>query len=187
MFDTEDLFTLRLHLRRPRESDAAATIAIVGDFEVVRRLGRVPHPYHQSDFEQFLEHVVPNEPTWAIVLRQTDELIGMTGLLPHSEQPSAELGYYLGRSYWGNGFATEAGQAIVRFGFERLGCAKLTSRYHTDNPASGKVLAKLGFEPVGSSTHHCLAEGKDKASIELELVTTRRKKLNIFLTRRRVL
>jgi RimJ/RimL family protein N-acetyltransferase len=173
MSASEEILTQRLRLRRPRERDAAATIAIVGDFEVARRLGRVPHPYHQSDFDQFLEHVVPNEPTWAIVLRQTNELIGMTSLVPQREQTSAELGYYLGRTFWGSGLATEAGQAIVRFGFERLGCGKLISRYHADNPASGKVLAKLGFEPVGSSHHHCLAEGKDKPSIELELAKSR--------------
>jgi RimJ/RimL family protein N-acetyltransferase len=51
-----------------------------------------------------------------------------------------------------------------------MACAKLTSRYHADNPASGKVLAKLGFRPIGVSSHLCLAEGKDKASIEVELV-----------------
>jgi RimJ/RimL family protein N-acetyltransferase len=173
MTDSEELSTPRLILRRPVESDAAATIAIVGDFEVARRLGRVPHPYHRSDFDQFLEHVVPNEPTWAIILRQTNELIGMTGLAPQRKQSSAELGYYLGHPFWGAGFATEAGQAVVRFGFERLGCTKLASRCHADNPASGKVLAKLGFKTVGSSNHHCLAEGRDKPSIEMELAASR--------------
>lgn len=168
--DSEELLTPRLHLRRPVESDAAATIAIVGDFEVARRLGRVPHPYHQSHFDEFLAHIVPHEQTWAIVLRETNELVGMTSLIPHREHSSAELGYYLGRPYWGRGLATEAGQAIVRFGFERMACAMLTSRYHADNPASGKVLTKLGFEPVGSSNHPCLAEGKDKPSIEMQLL-----------------
>jgi RimJ/RimL family protein N-acetyltransferase len=122
MTDSEELSTHRLILRRPRESDAAATIAIVGDFEVARRLGRVPHPYHQSDFDQFLEHVVANEPTWAIVLRQTNELIGMTSVVPQREQASAELGYYLGRTFWGRGLATEAGQGQVLAGDDRRGC-----------------------------------------------------------------
>jgi hypothetical protein len=69
MSENEELFTNRLHLRRPVLTDAAATITIVGDWEVVRRLSRVPHPYGQSNFDHFLKHVVPNEPTWAIVMR----------------------------------------------------------------------------------------------------------------------
>lgn len=170
MSDSEELFTNRLHLRRPVETDAAAVVAIVGDWEVARRLGRVPHPYHRSDFDEFLQHVVPNEPTWAIVLRHTNELIGMTGLLPHAEGLSAELGYYLGRPYWSCGFATEAGQSVVRFGLDRMRCAKLTSRYHADNPASGKVLAKLGFKAIGTSNYPCLAEGRNKPSVEMELL-----------------
>jgi [ribosomal protein S5]-alanine N-acetyltransferase len=131
-----ELFTRRLHLRRPVEADASAIIAIAGDWEVARRLGRVPHPYTQEDFRVFIEHVVPSEPTWTIVVRQSNELIGVISLVPHGESQSAELGYYVGRSHWGKGLATEAAQAIVRMGLEAL----------------------------------CLAEGKDKPSIEVELI-----------------
>jgi RimJ/RimL family protein N-acetyltransferase len=74
------------------------------------------------------------------------------------------------RPHWGQGLATEAAQAIVRMALESMGYAKLTSRYHADNPASGRVLAKLGFKPVGRSNYRCLAEGKDKPSIEVELI-----------------
>jgi RimJ/RimL family protein N-acetyltransferase len=166
----EELFTKRLHLRRPVEADAAAVIAIAGDWEVARRLARMPHPYGRPDFDHFLAHIVPVEHTWCIVLRDTDELIGMTGLSPQGESSSAELGYYLGRPHWDLGFATEAGEAVVRFGFERLGCRKLVSRFHADNPASGRVLSKLGFEPIGVSNHSCLAEGKLKPTVDMELV-----------------
>lgn len=168
--DGGELFTRRLYLRRPVEADASAIIAIAGDWEVARRLARVPHPYTQEDFRVFTERVVPNEPTWAIVVRRSDELVGVIGLAPLGEGRSAELGYYVGRPHWNQGLATEAAQAIVRMGFETMGYAKLTSRYHADNPASGRVLAKLGFKPVGLSNHPCLAEGKDKPSIEVELM-----------------
>ncbi len=164
------LFTPRLHLRCPVWDDAAAIIAIVGDWDVARRLGRVPHPYGPEDFRFFMEHVVPSESTWAIVARQSEELVGVIGLAPHRESRSAELGYYLGQSHWGQGLATEAAQAIARLGLESMGYAKLTSRYHADNPASGRVLAKLGFKPIGRSNYPCLADGKDKPSIDVELI-----------------
>jgi RimJ/RimL family protein N-acetyltransferase len=168
--DGEELLTERLYLRPPVGADAAAVIAICGDWEVARRLSRVPHPYGYSDFSFFLEQVVVNEPTWAIVLRGTSELAGVIGLAPHRNGQSAELGYYIGRSHWGQGLATEAGQAIVRLGTEEFGYPRLTSGYHADNPASGRVLAKLGFKRIGVSNRMCLAEGRDKPSIDLELL-----------------
>jgi RimJ/RimL family protein N-acetyltransferase len=168
----EELFTRRLHLRRPVVADAAAVIAIAGDWEVARRLGRIPHPYSQEDFRFFMERVVPNEPTWAIVMRRSDDLIGVIGLVPHGGGQSAELGYYVARTHWGHGLATEAGRAIVRMALEVKRYAMLTSRYHADNPASGRVLAKLGFRPVGRSNQPCLAEGNEKPSIDMELKAT---------------
>ncbi len=70
--DGEELLTERLYLRPPAAVDAAAIIAIVGDWEVARRLSRVPHPYTHADFRVFLEQVVVMEPTWAIFLRDTN-------------------------------------------------------------------------------------------------------------------
>lgn len=162
------LETARLALRQPTETDAAAIVAIAGDWEIARRLSRVPHPYTDADLRFFFDHVVPNEPTWAIVWRQSDRVIGMVGLSPAPDGASAELGYYIGRDHWGRGAATEAAQAIARVGIETFGYRKLTSGYYEDNPASGRVLAKLGFTVVGTSSRPCLAEGKDKPSVEVE-------------------
>ena len=168
--DGEELLTGRLYLRPPVWTDAAAIIAICGDWEVARRLGRVPHPYGYPDFHFFLEQVGLLEPTWAIVLRATNELAGVIGLTPHQDGQSAELGYYMGRAHWGQGLATEAGQAVVRLGSADLGDPRLTSGYHADNPASGRVLTKLGFRPIGVSTRRCLAAGQDKPAIDVELL-----------------
>jgi RimJ/RimL family protein N-acetyltransferase len=164
------LDTVRLHLRRPVEQDADAIISIAGDWEVARRLARMPHPYTDADLRFFFDRVVPKEPTWAIVWRQTSRLIGMIGLAPAPDGRSAQLGYYVARDHWGRGIATEAARAITRVGLETFGYLKLTSGYHADNPASGRVLAKVGFTVVGTSSRPCLAEGKDKTSVEVEWV-----------------
>jgi RimJ/RimL family protein N-acetyltransferase len=168
--DGEELCTERLYLRPLAWADAEAVIAICGDWEVARRLGRVPHPYGYPDFRFFLEQVVVKAPTWAILLRATHELAGVIGLSPHPNGESAELGYYIARAHWGQGFATEAGQAVVRLGTEDIGYPRLTSGYHADNPASGRVLAKLGFKPIGDSNRMCLAEGREKPAIDVELL-----------------
>jgi len=164
------LDTARLHLRQPVEQDAEAIVAICSDWEVVRRLGRLPHPYTNDDVRFFFNHVVANEPTWAILWRESSRLIGIVGLAPAAGGSSAELGYYIARDHWGHGVATEAAQAIVEVGFKSFEYCKLTSCYHMDNPASGRVLAKLGFTIVGTSSRPCLAEGKDKPSVEVEWV-----------------
>jgi RimJ/RimL family protein N-acetyltransferase len=167
---TIPLATARLYLQRPVEADADAIIAIVGDFEVARWLARIPHPYTKTDLDFFMSHLLPNEPTWAIELRETHELIGMVGLTPAPDGQSAELGYYLARHFWGRGIATEAARAITEAALGVFGYRKLTSGYHMDNPASGRVLRKLGFRKVGTSIRPCLAEGRDKPSIEVESV-----------------
>jgi RimJ/RimL family protein N-acetyltransferase len=166
----EDLVSRRLRLRCPVEDDASAVIAIAGDWQVARRLGRMPHPYTADDFRFFIERIVPTEHTWAIIVRQTGQLVGVIGLVPDDDSKSAELGYYLGRPHWGQGLATEAAQLVVHYSREAKVYARLTSRHHVDNPASGRVLAKLGFRQVGYSDQPCLAERKDKPSIDVELL-----------------
>ena len=136
------LSTPRLQLRRPAERDAASIVAIAGDWEVARRLARIPHPYTQEHFRFFMDSVVPEEPTWVIVWRQTAQLIGVIGLHPNDDGQSAEVGYYIGRPFWGQGFATEAARIIVQAGFDVFRCVKLTSGYQADNLASGRVLEK---------------------------------------------
>jgi RimJ/RimL family protein N-acetyltransferase len=164
------LETTRLHLRQPVERDAEAIIAVAGDWEIARRLARMPHPYGPEDVRFFFDHVVPNEPTWAIVWRETGRLIGIMGLAPAAHARSAELGYYIARDFWGRGVATEAARVVTKLAFESFGYVKLTSGYHADNPASGRVLAKLGFTIVGTANRPCLAEGQDKACVEVELL-----------------
>ncbi len=163
------LDTERLHLRPPTEEDTDAIIAIADDWEVLRQTARMPHPYTAADARFFFDHVVPNEPTWAIIGKRTASLIGIIGLAPSADGQSAELGYYLGRNHWGRGVATEAGRAIVGVAFESFGYRQLMACYFADNLTSGRVLAKLGFVVVGRSSHACRAEGRSKPSIDLQL------------------
>lgn len=141
--------TDRLLLRRPHERDADAIVAIVGDWEVAHRLTRVPHPYGASDAAFFIEQVVPGEWVWAITLRGSDHLIGAVGLTPEDGVTIAELGYWLAPAHWGREFITEAATAVVAFGFETLGLPAIMSGFFEENPASGRVLEKLGFVAIG--------------------------------------
>ena len=162
-----DLATPRLSLRRPAERDIEAIVSIVGHWEVACRLARVPHPYGPEDARFFLERIVPAEWIWAITLGDEDRLIGAVGLTP--EQETAELGYWLAPAHWSRGIATEAARAVVDFGLERLGLPGLTSGYFEDNPASGRVLVKLGFVATGRVMRPCMAVGRDVPSVRMVL------------------
>lgn len=167
------LQTERLVLRRPDARDIAPIMAIVGDWEVVRRLTRVPHPYHETDARFFLNTVVPNEWVWAITLRESRELVGMVGLTPEAAPDTAELGYYVARDQWGYGIATEAAGLIVHYGIHSLGLRRITSGHFVDNPASGRVLGKLGFVETGRSERLCLAIGSTVPCVEVHLEVSR--------------
>lgn len=164
-----DLVTGRLVLRRPADRDMGAIVGIVGNREVARRLARVPHPYGPDDARFFLDRVVPAEWVWAITMRGADPLLGVVGLTPGGGADTAELGYWLSPAYWGRGIVTEAATAVVSFGFEELGLSVVTSGYFEGNPASGRVLRKLGFVEAGRVMGPCLAAGGEVPSIRMTL------------------
>lgn len=162
--------TERLLLRRPQERDIDAIAGIVGEWDVARRLSRVPHPYGLSDATFFLEQVVPAEWVWAITTHASDEMIGAVGLTPMEGGQSAELGYWLAPSHWGCGIVTEAARAVVAYGFNTLALPVITSGYFKENPASGRVLVKIGFVETGSGMRPCLSIGNDVPSLEMRLI-----------------
>ncbi|MGT2513136.1 GNAT family N-acetyltransferase [Sphingomonas panni] len=163
------IITERLVLRRPAERDLPAIAAIAGDWQVARRLARVPHPYGLEDAHFFLDHIVANEWVWALTLPEADMLFGTIGLLPNETGNAAELGYWLAPATWGKGFATEAATAVIAFAFDTLGVSYLTSGHAEDNPASGRVLAKLGFRETERRMQPCMAAGTEVPSIRMSL------------------
>ena len=162
-----ELVTERLSLRWPNDGDSDAIVGIVGDWQVARRLARVPHPYGPAEARFFVEQVVPAEWVWAITLRDCDELVGAIGLTPDAD--TAELGYWLSPRLWGRGITTEAARVVVSFGFASLGLPYLTSGDFEDNPASGRVLEKLGFIETGRVMRSCLAAGVEVRSARMRL------------------
>ncbi len=165
------LHTSRLCLRTPVEADIPAIIAIAGDWEVARRLARMPHPYTAEHARYFLDVVVPAELVWAIVERASGDVVGVVGLSAGGDH--LELGYYIAQPHWGRGLATEAGAVVVAYGAGLVGQGALRSGYFADNPASGRVLAKLGFIAVAQAERPCLTTGETKRSVEVAMVPGR--------------
>jgi RimJ/RimL family protein N-acetyltransferase len=143
--------TERLLLRPGWSQDAPALFEAIADERIVRNLATAPWPYSLADAEAFLAtERKPSEPSLLIFRCTADapELIGGIGfgLRPSGER---EFGYWLARRHWGRGYATEAGRALLATARLGLRLKRLDAGHFLDNPASGRVLEKLGFRPTG--------------------------------------
>jgi RimJ/RimL family protein N-acetyltransferase len=146
------LRTERLLLRPGWSQDAPALYRAIRDERIVRNLATAPWPYTLENAEAFLatERKV-SEPSLLIFLHGNGapELIGGIGF---GRRPTGEMefGYWLARGNWGRGYATEAGRALLATARHGLRVKRLDSAHFLDNPASGRVLEKLGFRPTGT-------------------------------------
>lgn len=159
--------TERLLLRPIWPEDASALYEAVADESIVRNLAQAPWPYTPCDAAQFaaLEHDVMH-PNFMLMLR-TDgapKLVGSCGLAHRDGE--VELGYWLARPFWGRGLITEAARAVVSVA-RALGHRKLVSGHFIDNPASGRVLRKIGFRPLGRCEQRYSAGRGDTVSCAL--------------------
>jgi ribosomal-protein-alanine N-acetyltransferase len=151
-----ELYTDRLILREFTEEMAPDVQRLVGEWEVIRTLLGVSYPYKDGMAEEWIATHRPayeagERVTWAVVQREEEALVGSITL--HHLQPihdSAELGYWIGRPYWGRGYATEAGREVVRYGFEDLGLHRIGASHLGSNLASGKVMRKIGMTHEGT-------------------------------------
>lgn len=137
--------TRRLVLRALALSDAPQMARLAGDWDVARMTSRIPYPYSAALAEQWMQALEPGEEVRAITLEGA--LIGAVGYMPQPDG-AAEIGYWIGKAWWGQGYATEAGRALVRHCFTKRGYTRLTCAHFVDNPASCRVIRKLGFTPI---------------------------------------
>jgi ribosomal-protein-alanine N-acetyltransferase len=159
--------TSRLQLRTWGEADIPELVPLIGAREVAATTLRIPHPYEEKHAREFLASIAKeNELRLSIRQRSDGRLFGGVGLHPEMPHRHAELGYWIGVPYWGNGYATEAAQAIVRYGFEQIKLNRIFAHHFKHNPASGKVLRKLGMKYEGCMRQHVLKWGQ---FVDLEL------------------
>lgn len=155
--------TPRLTLRHFRADDAPAMLRELSDVEVARETLNIPHPYSMARAEEFLADIpkrfeAGKGVVWAIVERAPDAgvadaagsaLIGAVGLNLTRAHRRAELGYWIAKSRWGQGIATEASRAVIAYGFDALRLHRIDAHHFVENPASGAVMRKLGMQREG--------------------------------------
>lgn len=154
--------TRRLSLRAPTLDDAGRIAGLANDLDVARMTTRLPHPYLPEDAESFLTRMADldyRRDAVFVIDHEDEGPLGVIGL--HSNGAFApEIGYWLGRPYWGRGFATEAAVAVLGWAKAERRCRAVVSGHFADNPASGQVLVKCGFLYTGVvEPRHSIARG----------------------------
>lgn len=165
--------TKRLTLRPGWPEDAPALTRAIGHAQVADKLARVPWPYGLGDAEAFLSRPRPiDAPGFLMFESPTDapRLVGGIGLQPGETPGQYDLGYWVTPDAWGRGYATEAGRQVIEIARHALGLKRLTAFHFADNPASGRVLEKLGFRPTGRvEPRPSLARGGLAPSVMMDL------------------
>jgi [ribosomal protein S5]-alanine N-acetyltransferase len=155
------LETERLLLRPFVRTDAAEFARLAGDWAVASMTSDIPYPFSPAQAEGWLK---PARGEVRFAVERQGKLIGGVGYYRRASG-AAELGFWLGRPFWGSGYATEAGRAVVSYGFAHRRVPGFSSSRFVDNAASARVLEKLGFEPVGRGTIACAARGRDVETV----------------------
>jgi RimJ/RimL family protein N-acetyltransferase len=166
----------RLLLRPIWPEDWQGVLGGIQDEGVVRNLASAPWPYDEKHAREFAERPFdPFRPTFLATRAADAAVIGCIGLGPvegegGEDTQAVELGYWIARPYWGQGFATEAGRAVIEIA-RLLGHEEIHCSHFLDNPASGRVMRKLGFETTGKVVErHSCARGHAAEAAEYRLV-----------------
>jgi len=148
------LITDRLSLRPFAAADAPVVHELAGAWAVADTTLHIPHPYPKGGAEAWIAtHGEAWEKrlvaTFAIASRENGGVLGAIGLTFAMQHARAELGYWIGLPYWNQGYCTEAGRAVLEFAFTTLALHRVQARHLTRNPASGRVMQKLGMRLEG--------------------------------------
>ena len=153
------LHTERLVLSPFAESDAEGVETLLNDKEIASNTKSVDYPYPKGDAIKCIRRQKEKWETgelfvFAIRQRSTGELVGAIGLDVNGADCNAELGYWVGRAFWNLGYCTEAARKVIEYGFDTVGLYRIVSHHMVRNPASGRVLEKIGMTREGLLRSH---------------------------------
>jgi RimJ/RimL family protein N-acetyltransferase len=159
----QEIATPRLRLRRPRREDVGAVARLAADYAISSMTTRMPYPYAEGDARQFVDLVATQDRQRenTFMIEHPDEgVIGAVGFHKPTGAP-LEMGYWIGRPHWGQGYATEASLAALHWAERDWRRKLIVAGHFTDNEASAKVLIKTGFLYTGEvQNRHSRARGR---------------------------
>jgi len=165
----------RLLLRGFELTDAADVQRLAGAREIADTTLNIPHPYEDGMAEAWIAMHQPafeagTLAPFAITGKSDGALLGAISLKIERDFARAELGYWIGKPYWGAGYCTEAARRVLRYGFTELNLHRIHASYVPRNPASGRVLEKIGMLQEGIARHHLVKWGQFEDLVQCGLL-----------------
>jgi RimJ/RimL family protein N-acetyltransferase len=153
------LTTERLILRPFTLDDAPEVQRLAGTREIADTTINIPHPYPEGAAEKWIntrrdEYQKNGSVAWAVTLKDSSQLMGCISLGVDGKNGRAELGYWIAREYWGQGYCTEAAKKVLTYGFRQAKLNRIFASYLSRNPASGKVMSNIGMKKEGQMRQH---------------------------------
>lgn len=175
---TPTLETDRLRLRPFRQEDSKAVFECwESDPEVAKYMFWTSHNNIEKTKEWIIFELGQIEKQdwyrFAVVLKNTDELIGTALIYYEKEIENWEIAYNLGKKYWGKGYATEAMQRVIEFAVSQLNLSEVVGRYAIENPKSGNVMKKLGFKYEKGIPYKCNNGAVMRQGVQCRLIIER--------------
>ena len=159
--------TQRLVLKRPDKTINKRVFAsLVGDWDIAKWLSDVPYPYTEKHAEKFIKRSSPDDLRFSIFYDEI--LVGGVGV-SFEEHNQLDLGYWVAKDYWGNGFATEASKGLINYVKNETEFKAITACYVKGNKTSAKVLKKLGFIEIGECEEYFLSRKETMDCVDLIL------------------
>lgn len=146
-------------------ADAGSLVEQANDIEIARHLrDRFPHPYTARDARDFLKHAAAAQDPSNLAIEVEGRAVGAIGYVPGTdvERFSAEIGYWLGKAFWGRGITTEALELVTLHAFRELNFLRLFALPFADNAPSARILEKAGYVREGLLRSSCVKYGEPK-------------------------
>jgi RimJ/RimL family protein N-acetyltransferase len=158
------LTTERLRLRAFKDTDAKSVQLLAGDPLIAATTASIPHPYGDGLAEAWIaQHeewfAKGTAAQFAVVSKYSDELLGCMSFFGMNDNRKAEIGYWITVNQWGKGYCSEAATALLDWGFTSLDLYRVIARHMVNNPASGKVMRKLGMTKEGTLRQDAFKNG----------------------------
>jgi len=175
------LRTERLAIRPLRAEDSPELHRLVNDWDVAKSLARVPFPYPRDLADEWIASThtqMAEGRAWHLAItglehagtpEEKEVLVGCVGLTLDAEGEAAELGYWVGRRFWGHGVAPEAAGRIASWALANLGISRVVASALVENPRSHAVLRRIGFREIGKGTRDSLSRGAGMPVVLFEM------------------
>lgn len=159
------LESANIFLRDLTFEDASQIDAFASDIEVAQSTLTIPHPYPRGSAKEFIHFALDAKKSgilviYAIIEKETNQLIGIINLKIHPTYQRGELGYWVAKKYWGKGYGTEAAKSLLQYGFEVMKLHKIFAQAFSSNVGSYKIMEKIGLHYEGTLKEHVCRDGQ---------------------------